>query len=204
MDVKQNLAENLIKYRKAHKLTQAEFAQKINYSDKAVSKWERAESVPDLAVLKQIADFYGVTIDALIKKPAMGKIKPLFRYDKNIFYFLLQAASIWLVATLFYCFSSMILPSLLGKTWIAYIYALPMTFTVFTLFAQKRFKPLAIFFCASGILWTILLSVYLSIIIFATNINKTVWLTFIIGIPLELILVFAFFYNKIREKKNNL
>ena len=69
MDIKENLAENLISYRKAANLTQAELAEKLNYSDKAVSKWERGESFPDLYVLKQIADFYGVTIDTLINEP---------------------------------------------------------------------------------------------------------------------------------------
>ena len=41
MDIKLNLAENLVKYRKHFNLTQAELAEKLNYSDKAVSKWER-------------------------------------------------------------------------------------------------------------------------------------------------------------------
>ena len=57
MDIKENLAQNLTRLRKAEGLTQAELATKLNYSDKAVSKWERGESVPDLYVLKQLADF---------------------------------------------------------------------------------------------------------------------------------------------------
>ena len=69
MDIKENLAQNLAYYRKGVALTQAELAEKLNYSDKAVSKWERGESVPDLYVLKQLADFYGVTIDSLISEP---------------------------------------------------------------------------------------------------------------------------------------
>ncbi len=201
MDVKKNLAENLIKYRKAHRLTQAEFATKINYSDKAVSKWERAESVPDLAVLKEIADFYGVTIDSLIKKPAVGKIKPIFRYDKNVFYFLLRATAIMIVATLLYCFSSMILPSVAGKSWICYIYALPFVFIVFADFAKKRLNGLALFFFASGILWSIILSVYLSLILFLKTVNDTIWLTFVIGVPFEIMLIFLFFYKKIEDRK---
>ncbi len=201
MDVKKNLAENLIKYRKAHRLTQAEFAQKINYSDKAVSKWERAESVPDLAVLKQIADLYGVSIDALIRKPAKGKIKPLFRYDKNVFYFLLRASFVMLLATLLYCFSSMILPSVAGKTWISYVYALPFIFVVFIDFAKKRLNELAVFFCASGICWTVILSVYLSLTLFLKSVNDTVWLTFVIGVPIQIMLIFLFFYKKIENKK---
>jgi len=76
MDVKENLAKNLIKYRKSKNLTQAELAEKLNYSDKAVSKWERGESFPDLSVLKQIADFYGVSVDTLLSDPSSAEIKP--------------------------------------------------------------------------------------------------------------------------------
>ena len=66
-DIKFILARNLTAYRKANNLTQLELAEKLNYSDKAVSKWERAESVPDIGVLKQIATLYNITIDDLVK-----------------------------------------------------------------------------------------------------------------------------------------
>ena len=55
------VSQNLIKYRKYHGLTQAALAEKLNYSDKAVSKWERAESTPDITVLAQIAELFSVT-----------------------------------------------------------------------------------------------------------------------------------------------
>ena len=57
------LAKNLAYYRKASGLTQLELADKFNYSDKSVSKWERGEGFPDIFVLKSLADFYGITVD---------------------------------------------------------------------------------------------------------------------------------------------
>ena len=65
-DIKVNVASNLLKLRAAANMTQMELGQKINYTDKAVSKWERAESLPDVTVLKTIADLFGVTVDYLI------------------------------------------------------------------------------------------------------------------------------------------
>lgn len=47
-------------------MTQAELAALLCYSDKSVSKWERAESAPDIVVLKAIADHFSVTVDYLI------------------------------------------------------------------------------------------------------------------------------------------
>ena len=55
-DVRGALAANLAELRKEENLTQAEFAAQFNYSDKAVSKWERGDSLPDVVMLKTIAD----------------------------------------------------------------------------------------------------------------------------------------------------
>lgn len=60
------VASNIIKLRTAAGMTQAELGDKISYSDKTVSKWERGESIPDTFVLKQIADIFGVTVDFMI------------------------------------------------------------------------------------------------------------------------------------------
>ena len=65
-DIKAIIAENIVLLRRGRGMTQIELAEKLNYSDKAVSKWERGESVPDISVLKQIADIFGVTVDYLI------------------------------------------------------------------------------------------------------------------------------------------
>ena len=62
---KKLVAKNLSFYRKANKLTQLELAEKLNYSDKAISKWERGESLPDLYTLNVIAEFFGITINDL-------------------------------------------------------------------------------------------------------------------------------------------
>ena len=63
--VKQLIAANIAYYRKECHLTQAELAEKIHYSDKSVSKWERAEGLPDICVLVVLADLFGVTVHDL-------------------------------------------------------------------------------------------------------------------------------------------
>ena len=49
--------------RKKNNWTQAKLADKLNYSDKAISKWERAEAVPDIETLHALAELFGVTVD---------------------------------------------------------------------------------------------------------------------------------------------
>ena len=65
------LAANLVRFRKAAGLTQLELAEKLMYSNKTVSKWERGESVPDIFTLKSIAEIYGVTVNAVYLRDAL-------------------------------------------------------------------------------------------------------------------------------------
>ncbi|MEG2453873.1 MAG: helix-turn-helix transcriptional regulator, partial [Clostridia bacterium] len=66
IELRQIIASNLIRLRKVSGLTQAELAQKINYTDKSVSKWERGEGAPDIFVLNQLAEIYKVTVNDII------------------------------------------------------------------------------------------------------------------------------------------
>ena len=76
------VAYNLTELRKNARLTQAELAEKINYSDKSVSKWERGEALPDLKVLTRLAELFGVSIDYFVTKDA-GKQKKEFDFPKS-------------------------------------------------------------------------------------------------------------------------
>lgn len=67
-NLKPIIAKNISNLRQQNNLTQGDLADKLNYSDKAVSKWERAESIPDVAVLKKIADLFDVTLDYLVSE----------------------------------------------------------------------------------------------------------------------------------------
>lgn len=67
-ELKVIIAENIQSLRRDAGMTQAALAEKLNYTDKAVSKWERGESVPDVAVLRDIADLFGVTVDYLLRQ----------------------------------------------------------------------------------------------------------------------------------------
>ena len=68
-NVKYRIGANIAAYRKRDGLTQASLAEKLNYSDKAVSKWERGESVPDVLILMQLAELFGTTVNDLVCDP---------------------------------------------------------------------------------------------------------------------------------------
>jgi transcriptional regulator with XRE-family HTH domain len=130
------IGKNIAAHRKRVGLTQAGLAEKLNYSDKAVSKWERGESVPDILTLMQLAEQFDVTVNDLISDPnilpdaggsvqnAMGKVveKTLKRKaDKGII-LKLSALLVWFVALFFYVIlSSFGVP----HAWVPFCYAIP-------------------------------------------------------------------------------
>ena len=197
MNVKENLAQNITKYRKAMGLTQAELAEKLNYSDKAISKWERGEAVPEITVLKQLADFYGVTIDLLVSEPVIDqKFAPLKNLDKRRAYIGLWSLSIvWLVAMLCFIFIDIVIPQI-DHPWLFFIYALPVSCIVVLILTSVWGKNIANMVIASLLIWSVLASVYLTLLVALPTPPPLLWEIFLIGIPLEAFLVFLFLYNK--------
>ena len=198
MDIKENLAVNLTQYRKNAGFTQAELAEKLNYSDKAVSKWERGESVPDLYVLKQIADFYGVTIDILISEPTGAKPKPTYSKSKvRTIVAVCSTMLVWLVAICAFAFVNIIIPSI-THTWLAFIYAMPITCIVLLVLTSVWKKKTTAAVIISLLVWTTILALYLSLFVILISPPPTLWLIFLIGIPLQILVIFWSIYRKMK------
>lgn len=201
MDIKENLAKNLVTCRKAFGLTQAELAEKLNYSDKAVSKWERGESVPDLSVLKQIADFYGITIDKLIsenKNIRPNVIKNLGK--KRIFTLLFSLGVVWGVAVLCHVVFA-ILDIYKPAKWLVYIYALPINAILLIIFASIWKLEILNATSVSLLIWTILLSAFLTILKVSITAIPKLWFMFLIGIPVQLLIIFIFILRYLRRSR---
>lgn len=196
--VKQNLATNITKYRKAHGLTQVELAEKLNYSDKAVSKWERGEAVPELCVLKQIADFFGVKIDTLIDTPKKEKPQKTHNISKKRFILCLCSAGlVWLVAICCFAFIDIIIPTI-SKTWLSFIFAIPISLIVLLILTSVWGKTLTNMIVVSLLVWTLILAIYLLLINVLPSPPKKLWELFLIGIPLQGLTVFWFLYKKVK------
>ena len=192
----QIIAENLVYYRKAAGLTQLEIADKFNYSDKSISKWERAEGLPDVLVLKSLADFYGIRVDDFFKTEK--RRLPMSKKSKHWFIVGLTETLVWLVFGLAFVILTIVLPKVY-PWWLMFIYAAATSFILAVVWSgiyhQKFYQLLA----TSGIIWFSILSVYLSLLLNTTIPN--LWLLFLIGIPLEGLAVLWYFLKK-NSKKN--
>lgn len=62
-----SIGETIAYFRKQKGLTQSELAEKMNVTDKAVSKWERNLSCPDINTISKLADILDVSVEELLK-----------------------------------------------------------------------------------------------------------------------------------------
>ena len=155
--LRKTVAKNIAAYRKAHHDTQLDLATKLNYSDKSVSKWERGESLPDVYILSQIADLYGVSVSALI-----GEIQPPkeSKPHYHMFILLLSLALTMAVATLL--FSMFMICKVPYPAWMFFVYALPVCSIICIVFTSLWWGILWQGVSVSALIWTLGLSLYLS------------------------------------------
>lgn len=194
----QIVAENLIYYRKAAGLTQLEIAEKFNYSDKSISKWERAEGTPDIFVLKSLADFYGIKIDDFFREEKQ-KVTPGKKY-KHWFIVGLSETLVWLVFATFFVVFVIVIPNAF-TWWLLFIYAAAASSILGVVWAGIFHRRLYQMITTSLIVWTTILSVYLTIIMEMPNANPFFWLLFLIGVPLQILAVLWYFLRKIKKRK---
>lgn len=184
-DYKRIIANNITELRKAVPLTQAELAEKLNYSDKAVSKWERGESIPDVVVLKAIADMFGVTVDYLLEEVHPLKSTALsapHQLKKNrMLIASLSCALTFLIATV--AFVSLLLATEISNAWLVYVYCLPVCSILLIVFNSIWGRKKLNFFYITCLVWTLLASIYLTIGDFGY------WPIFLIGIPGQIIIL---------------
>lgn len=192
--LKVQIGTNIANLRKRQGLTQAGLAEKVNYSDKAVSKWERGESAPDILTLVSLAEVLGVTVDDLLTDPnalpeQTGSVQQAMEHvvektlkrkaDKRI---IVQLSSllVWFVALLLY----VVLSSLgIANSWLAFFWAIPADAIVVLSLrsAWRDFRSNRILI--SVLMWGSLLSLYM---FFLVLLQANVWKIFLLGIPGQL------------------
>lgn len=173
------IGKNLQSLRKKNGLTQLELAEKLSYSDKAVSKWEKGESLPPIEVFYKLSQLYGVGIDNIVSEE---KIKPVFienRYMRKRYLHitLLSILAVWLVALVlfvfFHIFSGDYYP-------MCFAWAVPVSLVVGIVFDAIWNKCKILFVFLSCLVWSALLCTAVQLVHF------NIWEILLIGIPLQL------------------
>ena len=192
-EFKKIVAENLTHYRKNMGLTQLQLAEKINYSDKAISKWERAESLPDVFILYKLATFFGVSLNDFLtvgRKPRQS-----LTIKARILISLLSAGVVWLVATVIFVLANLIDPTIVFDMWLVFIYAIPASSIVLLVFSLLWGNNRLSFGFVTSLAVGLTLSIYLSLY----QMYPHIWYIFISLVPIEVLAMFWFIFRNIRK-----
>ena len=209
--LKHQIGANISAYRKREGWTQAQLAEKLNYSDKAVSKWERGESVPDVLILADLAELYGITVNDLLVDPnalpeqtgavqhAMEQVveKTLKRKANKNTILQLSSVLVWFVALLIF----VVLDTVgVPYSYLAFFYAIPADAIVMlslrSAWQDFRWNRALV----SMLAWGALLSLYMTLLILA---RFNAWKIFLLGIPGQAaILLWGRLFRSDRREKN--
>ena len=187
------IGQNLLKLRKNKKLTQLEVAEKFNYSDKSISKWEKGESLPSVEILCELATFYGVTLDDLTKENenllTSSKVKKQKKertprmFSTHLMITLLSVGAVWLCATILF----VVLKLVVGVNfYMSFMWAGVASLVVLIVFNSIWGRMRYLFPILTVLLWVLLATLQLQIYI-PTGYN--IWPIYFLGIPLQILII---------------
>lgn len=189
---KKIVADNIIKLRTSKGMTQAELGEMLSYSDKSISKWERADALPDAYVLKKIADVFDVTVDYLLNEHSPDEkivVEKPRTYSRTVIS-VITVIGIWTLAL----FAFVITWLCSMPTPLIFAYTVPVSLIVLLVLNSVWGIGKLNMFIISGIVWGLITCVYL------TFYQSNWWQLFIIGFPAQIIIILSFFIKKKRSK----
>lgn len=194
-DIKSIVAKNITELRLLNDMTQIELAEKLNYSDKTISKWERAESSPDISVLVEMADLFGVSLDYLVRSENIDeKVKEnkqtQTKYNRRVISYISESVA-WIIAVLAFIITSLII----GKTtfqWLYFVYALPVVLIIKLVFNSIWFNPRHNYFIISALIWSILVTIHTTFLYFKIDVA----IIYLLGIAGQIVVILWSFIKK--------
>ena len=180
------VAENIATLRASRKMTQLELGEALNYSDKAISKWERAEAVPDAYVLSDLAAIFDVSVDWILTKHEKDEAPPrksdhVARVRRAIT--MLSFFGVWTFATLI--FVTLALVDIFE--WQVFIYTIPISLIVLIVFNALWGGRVRCFLLVAALIASLVLTLY--VVFLAHN----YWLLFLLLAPAEICVLISYF-----------
>lgn len=198
-DTKSIVAKNIMELRLLNNMTQMELAEKLNYSDKTISKWERAESSPDISVLVKIASLFGVTLDYLVgtenieEKVKENKQKET-KYNRKVITYISESI-VWFIAIFAFIITSLIIQKTTFQ-WLYFVYSLPIVLIIKLVFNSIWFNPRNNYFIISALTWSILAAIHITFLYFKINVS----LIYLLGIAGQIIIILCSFIKKPKKQ----
>lgn len=193
-DIKDRVGKNIAELRVQNNMTQMELGERLNYSDKTISKWERGESAPDISVLVEIAEMFGVTLDELVNgaeikaredRPIKEKI-----YNRRVISYVSESTAL-VVAVLAFVITSLIANEA-SFQWLYIVYALPVTMIIKLVFNSVWFNPRHNYLIVSALMWSVLAAIHMTFFYFGINVA----LVYLLGIVGQAVIILWSFISR--------
>lgn len=191
-NIKEIISKNLSTLRKKNNLTQNELAQKLNYSDNAVSRWEHGEVTPSIETLEQISEVFNVPLRSLIEDNAIkeSEISDRRKLVNTLAIILISVSLLWLLATILFVSTKIIADIYF---WQIFCWTIPIATIIMYPFHKYWGRHIYKFVIFTITLWTLLAAIYIQF----WQVNQWMWLIFIIGAPIQIALaIWAFIKPK--------
>lgn len=193
--IKNIVAKNITELRLLNNMTQLELAQKLNYSDKTVSKWERGESTPDISVLVDIANIFGVSLDYLVRSENIDETinenkQKQTKYNRKVISYISQSIA-WIIAVFAFIITSLITNEATFQ-WLYFVYALPIVLIVRLIFNSIWFNPRNNYVIISALIWSILAAIHFTFLYFKINVA----LIYLLGVAGQIVVILWSFIKR--------
>ena len=194
-DIKRIIAENITELRLLNDMTQAQLGEKLNYSDKTVSKWERGESTPDIEVLSELSDLFGVSIDSLIREDGIADKTEVSQRRQTIYnhraVMYIVEGSVMVAALFAFIITSLIIRRSAFQI-LYFVYAIPVVLIIKLILNSVWFNPRNNYYIVSVLMWSILAAIYITFLYFDINVG----LIFLLGAAGQIIIVICSFVTR--------
>ena len=177
------IGTNIKDLRKANKLTQSELAEKLNYSNKAISRWESGEVIPDVLTLNKICEVFNIPLSQIFEPNVTEKkVKRNYKLQigNKLAITLLAISMVWFIATIGFVYTKIIFNY---NSWRFFVYAIPLSAIIGIIFNSIWGKKSWNFILISILIWTALTSVFITLI------NYHIWPIFLSGIPMQIAII---------------
>lgn len=194
-NLNQIVSSNLVLLRKKAGLKQSDIAEKLNYSDKTISKWETGEIMPSVENLVELCKLYNVSLNDITSPTLETENQPTkhrSRHNKFIIT-MLAISAIWIFATIAFVYSNLIANTV---AWIAFVWPVPVSFVIALIFNSIWGNTKANYIYISFLIWSVIGAFYLQFV------EYNLFPLFFIGIPAQIAVLL---WSKLKKSdKNNL
>ena len=186
-NLREIISTNLINLRKQNNLTQIELAKQINFSDKAISRWEKGECLPDIETIEKLSEVFNVPMSAILESQDGGhKVVSTKPTKQEVLSQIFLICELWVILSVIYAYVNVAKDK---NMWQIFVWGVPATAFVVFFQNKKNHNNIIGFVSATVFIWTFITSLFLHLI------ESSPWYFYILGVPMQGMLIVRYIFN---------